>query len=65
MKKSKFAEEKITFALKQAERGTTVVEVCRERGASGSTFNDWKKIMAVLAYPGHAVSSSSKRRIRV
>jgi len=30
MKKSNFTEEQIAFALRQAERGTKVVEVCRK-----------------------------------
>ena len=42
MKKSKFIEEQIAYALKQAELGTPVAEVCRKmRTASplaGSTF---------------------------
>ncbi len=32
MKKSRYAEEQIAFALKQAEPGTTVAEVCRKMG---------------------------------
>ncbi len=32
MKKSKFTEEQIDFALRQAESGTTVGEVCRKMG---------------------------------
>ena len=38
MKKSKFTEEQITFALRQAESGTTVGEVCRKMGISEATF---------------------------
>ena len=32
MKKSKFTEEQITYALKQAEAGTPVVDLCRKMG---------------------------------
>lgn len=38
MKKSKFTEEQITFALKQAESSTTVEEICRKMGISQATF---------------------------
>ena len=43
MKKSKFTDEQIAFALKQAETGTRVVEVCRKMGISEATFYNWKK----------------------
>ncbi len=38
MKKSRFTEEQIVFALKQAELGTSVPEVCRKLGISDATF---------------------------
>lgn len=38
MKRSKFTEEQIAFALKQAESGVTVAEVCRKMGISENTF---------------------------
>lgn len=31
------------FALKQAETGVTVAEVCRKMGVSEATFYNWKK----------------------
>ena len=43
MKKSKFTEEQIAFALRQAETGTRVGEVCRKMGISEGTFFRWKK----------------------
>lgn len=43
MKRSKFTEEQIAFALKQAESGVTVAEVCRKTGISENTFYNWKK----------------------
>lgn len=42
MKKSKFTEEQIAFALKQAESGTRVEEVCRKMGISQATFYAWR-----------------------
>ena len=43
MKKSKFTEEQISFALKQAETGTPVKEVIRKLGITEQTFYRWKK----------------------
>jgi putative transposase len=43
MKKSKFTEQQIVFALKQAETGVPVAEVCRKMGISEATFYAWKK----------------------
>jgi putative transposase len=43
MKKSRFSEEQITMALRQAEAGTPVEEVCRKLGVSQATFFRWKK----------------------
>lgn len=42
MKKSRYTEEQIAFALKQAEMGTPVNEVCRKLGVSEPTFYRWK-----------------------
>lgn len=43
MKRSKFTEMQIAFALKQAELGTSVAEVCRKMGISEGTYYLWKK----------------------
>jgi len=43
MKKSKFTEEQIAFALKQADTGTPVEEVCRKMGICQATFYAWRK----------------------
>ena len=43
MKRSKYSEEQIAFALKQAEVGTSVEEVCRKMGISDATFYNWRK----------------------
>lgn len=48
MKKSKFTEAQIIFALKQAETGITVEEVCRKMGISEATYYNWKKKYAGL-----------------
>jgi putative transposase len=41
--KKKFTEEQIAFALKQAEHGTSVVEVIRKMGITEQTYYRWKK----------------------
>ncbi len=43
MKRSRYAAEQIAFALRQAESGTPVLEVCRKMGVSEQTFYRWKK----------------------
>lgn len=42
MKKSRFTEEQIAYALKQTELGTPVAEVCRKMGISDATFYNWR-----------------------
>lgn len=46
MKKTHYTEEQIAFALKQAETGPRVGEVCRKMGISEATFYNWKKKFA-------------------
>ena len=43
MKKSKFTDEQIAFALKQAEGGTSIGEITRRMGVTEATFYRWKK----------------------
>ena len=48
MKRSKFSEEQVAYALRQAESGTPVADVCRQLGVSEATFYAWKKKYAHL-----------------
>jgi putative transposase len=43
MKKSKYTEEQIAFALRQAETGTPVTEIIRKMGITDQTFYNWKR----------------------
>ena len=57
MKLSKFTEEQITYALRQAESGTPAADVRRQLGVSETTSYVWKKKYAHLGV-------SELRRIR-
>lgn len=57
MRKSKFTEEQMAYALKQAELGIRVEEVCRKMGISSATFYKWRQ-----KYAG--VGPSELRRMR-
>ena len=41
--KSRFTESQISFALKQAETGTKVDDICRQMGVSQGTFFNWNR----------------------
>ena len=43
MKKSRYTEEQVTYALRLAESGTPVADVCRQMGIAEATFYLWKK----------------------
>ena len=48
MKKTKFTEAQIVFALRQVDNGVKVEEVCRKLGISEATFYNWKKKYGTL-----------------
>ena len=48
MRRSKFTEEQVAYALRQAESGTPLPDVCRQLGVSEATFYVWKKQYAHL-----------------
>ena len=55
MKKSRYSDEQIAYALRQSESGTTVPELCRKMGISEATFYSWKK-----KYSGMGISEVRK-----
>jgi len=48
MKRSRFSDEQIAYALRQAESGVAVADVCRQLGIAEATFYVWKKKYANL-----------------
>ena len=49
--KKRFTEEQITMALRQAEAGTTVAEICRKLQVTEQTFYRWKRKFGGLGTP--------------
>ena len=43
MKRKRYTDEQISFALRQAESVTPVDEICRRMGVLEPTFYRWKK----------------------
>jgi putative transposase len=43
MRTSRFTEQQIAMALRQAEGGTPVAEICRKLEITETTFYRWKK----------------------
>lgn len=43
MRTRKFTDEQIAAALRQAEGGTPVIDVCRRLGVTETTFYRWRK----------------------
>ena len=58
MKSSRYSPEQVAFAMRQAESGTSVPEVCRKMGIAEQTFYRWKK-----KYAGMGVAEVRKLRI--
>jgi putative transposase len=58
MKSSRYSAEQVAFAMRQAESGTPVSEVCRKMGIVEQTFYRWKK-----KYAGMGVTEVRKLRI--
>ena len=57
MKKKRYSEEQIVFALRQADSGVAVAEICRIMGVREATFYRWKKKF-------HGMGVAELRRLR-
>ena len=51
MRRKRYSDEQVAFALRQAESGTAVEEICRKMGVSEPTFYRWKKQFAGMGLP--------------
>ncbi len=51
MKQSRFSAEQSAYALRQADTGTPVGDVCCQVGVSEATFDLWKKKFARGEWP--------------
>lgn len=56
MKRSRFTELQVAHALRQAEAGTPVIDVCRGLGISEATFYIWKKKYSDWCQRGQAIA---------
>jgi len=57
MREKTFSEEQIALALREAETGTPVTEVCRKMGVSEQSFYRWEKKY-------HGMGIAELRRLR-
>ena len=57
MEEKRYSEEQIAFALRQADSGVAVAEICRKMGISEETFYRWKNKF-------HRMGVAEPRRVR-
>ena len=60
----RFTDEQIAFALRQADGGTPVGEICRRMGVSEATFYRWKKVYAGMGVAGVRRRTAARGRER-
>ena len=63
MKKSRFTEEQVTYALRQAEGGTAVEDICRSLGISQATFYIWRKKTGSLVLVEYVTCANWKMKM--
>jgi len=51
VRKSRYSDEQIAAALRQAEIGTPVIDITRKLGISEATFYVWKKRFGTVGTP--------------
>ena len=58
---SRFSEKQVAYALRRAEAGTAVGDVCRQLGISDATFFVWKKRYGHLGVQERCAAPVSSR----
>ena len=62
MKRKRFTEEQIAFALRQAESGTAVEEICRKMGVSEPSFYLYGRLSRAFLLATATVARLKPRR---
>jgi len=62
MPRKRFSNEQIAFALRQAENGTPVEEICRKMGVSEPSFYRWKKQFSGTGCAGDPATEATRGR---
>ena len=65
MRKGRYTEEQIVYALRQAGHGAPLTRICRRMGVSPTTFCVWKRRLAGMGVATCGRRSSSRTRIAV
>jgi putative transposase len=60
VKKSRYTEEQITYALRQAESGTSVADVCRQLRDENSRL---KRLVADLTLDKHILGEVIRKKL--
>ena len=59
MKKKRFTDEQIAYALAQESMVQTIAEICRKLGVSEQTFHRWRKEFCAMG-----VAVATARRLK-
>jgi putative transposase len=61
MKKSRYTEEQVAYALRLAESGTPVADVCRQTGIAEATFYALEEEVRQLRRAGRSRAAADAR----